>query len=68
VILAYLFRGDVASHFGTTRPAGPGAGEEGRLEPYFTAALAGLVVLPILGLALFGLIGAVSAPGAGPSQ
>lgn len=68
VILAYLFRGDVASHFGTTRPAGPGAGEEGRLEPYFTAALAGLVVLPILGLALFGLIGAVTAPGAGPSQ
>jgi pSer/pThr/pTyr-binding forkhead associated (FHA) protein len=67
-ILAYLFRGDVAGHFGNSRPAGPGAGEEGRLEPYFTAAVAGLVVLPILALALLGLIGVFAAPAAVPSQ
>jgi hypothetical protein len=67
-ILAYLFRGDVASHFGDSRPEGPGAGEDGRLEPYFTAAVAGLVVLPILALALLGLIGVFTAPAAAPSQ
>jgi hypothetical protein len=67
-ILAYLFRGDVKSHFGDSRPDGPGAGENGSLEPYFTAAVAGLVVLPILALAMLGLIGAATAPAAAPSQ
>lgn len=67
-ILAYLFRGDVASHFGDERPQGPGAGEDGRLEPYFTAAVAGLIVLPILLGALLGLIGVFAAPTAAPNQ
>ncbi|HET7292647.1 MAG TPA: hypothetical protein VFM88_09490 [Vicinamibacteria bacterium] len=47
-ILAYMFRGDVASHFSDRRPEGTGAGEDGRLEPYFTAVIAGLIVLPML--------------------
>ncbi len=67
-ILAYLFRGDVASHFGDTRPEGPGAGEDGRLEPYFTAAVAGLVVLPVLLGMLLGLIGVFAAPAVPPNQ
>jgi hypothetical protein len=47
-ILAYLFRGDVASHFSDRRPEGPGAGEDGRLEPYFAAAIAFLAGPPAL--------------------
>ncbi len=45
-ILAYLFRGDVASHFGDKRPDGPGAGEDGRLETWFALGI-GLLVLPV---------------------
>jgi hypothetical protein len=52
-ILAYLLRGDVASHFADRRPDGPGAGEDGRLELYFSTAVVGLVLLPtLLGLLL----------------
>jgi hypothetical protein len=67
-ILAYLFRADVQSHFGDRRPQGPGAGENGRLEPYFAGAVAGLIVLPLLLLLLLALVRAVAAPAAAPSQ
>lgn len=66
-ILAYMFRGDVASHFSDRRPEGPGAGEDGRLEPYFTAAVAGLVVLPMLLGAVLSLLRAF-APALGPAN
>jgi len=51
VILAYMFRTDVASHFSDRRPDGPGAGEDGRFEPYFAAAI-GLLAGPPALLAL----------------
>ncbi len=51
-ILAYMFRGDVASHFGDRRPDGPGAGGDGRLEPIFAAAI-GLLSGPPALLLLF---------------
>jgi hypothetical protein len=47
-ILAYMFRGDVASHFSARRPDGPGAGEDGRLEPYYAAAIGLLAGAPAL--------------------
>jgi hypothetical protein len=61
-ILAYLFRADVSSHFSDKRPEGPGAGEDGKLEPFFAAAVVGLVVLPILLSALVSLVGAFAGP------
>lgn len=67
-ILAYLFRTDVQDHFGERRPEGPGAGENGRLEPYFAVAVAALIVLPLLLALLLALLGAVAAPAAAPSQ
>ncbi len=67
-ILAYLFRADVQGHFGDTRPSGPGAGENGRLEPYFAGAIAGLIVLPLLLLLLLALVGAFASPMAGSNQ
>lgn len=48
VILAYMFRSDVASHFSDRRPDGPGAGEDGRFEPYFAAAIGFLAGPPAL--------------------
>jgi hypothetical protein len=43
-----MFRGDVASHFSARRPDGPGAGEDGRLEPYYAAAIGLLAGAPAL--------------------
>lgn len=67
-ILAYMFRADVQGHFGDRRPAGPGAGESGRLEPYFAGAVAGLIVLPLLVLLLLALVGALAAPAGASNQ